>query len=106
MGHLQAALMDDTMSAVYGWLLSKSDDDGFVDAACGNLALALGKPLRTVQGAIARLEARGLIVMIAKGKVVITDGKIDTINGCPIEAGTIASQKAVAKAVAEFRGEK
>jgi hypothetical protein len=41
------------------------------------------------------------VIETRMGKVVITDGKIDTINGCPIEAGTIASQKAVAKAVAE-----
>jgi hypothetical protein len=38
-----------------------------LDVAGGNLALALKKFLRTVQGAIQRLEARGPIVMIRKG---------------------------------------
>lgn len=59
--------MDDTMRAVYGWMVAKSDPDGFVNAACGNVAVDLAKPLRTVQGAMRRLGAAGKVELLGRG---------------------------------------
>lgn len=65
---------EDTAQKLYDWLYDHADEDGNVEASSPSIALQLGKPLRTVQGAAQRLEDKyGLIATIARGHYVVVE---------------------------------
>lgn len=62
---------DTTGETIYRILVAQADDDGFVDASALRLAATTPLPLRTISGALSRLEQRGRIALIDVGRYVV-----------------------------------
>lgn len=66
---------------VYNWMKNHADPDGMVHCAAANISLDLNQPLRTVQGALQRLEKQGEVYFIERGKfVVVAMASLDDID--------------------------
>ena len=66
---------------VYNWMKNHADSDGMVHCAAANISLDLNQPLRTVQGALQRLEKQGEVYFLERGKfVVVAMASLDDID--------------------------
>jgi DNA-binding transcriptional regulator YhcF (GntR family) len=58
-----------------------ADLDGMVHCAAAHISIDLEQPLRTVQGALQRLEQQGEVYFIERGKfVVVTMASVNDID--------------------------
>lgn len=58
---------------VYTYIYHESDEDGFVDVSGVKIAKVLGLPIRTVQYSLKRLEDKGWIQRLQRGRYAVTD---------------------------------
>jgi hypothetical protein len=71
---------DTTGKRLYQWFYANSEADGAIETSCGTIAKALNQPLRTIQGALQRLQDRGQILMYAPRKFAVV-AKDPGLNG-------------------------
>ena len=58
-----------------------ADLDGMVHRAAAHISIDLEQPLRTVQGALQRLEQQGEVYFIERGKfIVVAMASVDEID--------------------------
>jgi hypothetical protein len=62
-------------------LKNHADIDGMVHCAAAHISIDLEQPLRTVQGALQRLEQQGEVYFIERGKfIVVAMASVDEID--------------------------